>query len=381
MKTLKFNAAVSVLEDSIIEVNGKKYYRVLEPGVIYSNNKGQFDITPQLLSDIVKNFESGANETQPFVDVEHDQSESCGPITAVMLHEGMLYIHPEWNDKGRHLVGEKRYMYLSVDVEPVKNSKTGAVTYPVLVGSGLTNKPVYKGQKIMKLSELPTGDKSEKIKGDKTMDELKKAWEALKGLIATLMKGEEADAVKAEVGNIAAEIGDISGAGETVAMSDHTKQVEKLTGEINGLEKQLSDKKLTGNEQVEALTIRLNELKDSFDKTQEILNSQDIQLKRYQFNEKYGKKLVPGNRDKFFTLFLKDEKAVDEIIKEMPEHKLTDSIGSSSDVKSGALKLSEVEVLVSTETKKTMSEKKCSYEDALVIVLSEHKDWSEIINK
>lgn len=295
-----------------------KGYEILKVGTMYSKKYGKIEVTQGMIDTIVAHFNDNVLETAPYIDVEHKRTEgSCGPITKALSEDGKLYIDIDWNNRGKELVDDKQFMYLSAHIDEALDSKTGKTIPLVLLGAALTNYPVYKDQSPLyelTLSEtpLPTGEKADGSGSDKNknggnpMEEFKKALEALTQAISALPDDAAKEQAKKDA---AAAIG--------VSMEMACKPGEKKMSEI--------EIKLA-----EEAKLQLKEVSDKVKTLSEENAGLRKQIKASEFDAAYlGKKITADNKDRFFSLFLADEENTKAILESMPDLKLTDEIGKT----------------------------------------------------
>jgi phage I-like protein len=140
------------LSDNVFEdIKGK--VQLLKTCTFYHDRYGKVEITRTLLSEMVDNFRNKVRGIEVMIDYAHDsEREAAGWIKNVELihdpqrNEDQLWADVEWTPKGRRTLADKEFAYLSADFDPdyrdneAPEKRVGAV----LLGAGLTNRPVVK---------------------------------------------------------------------------------------------------------------------------------------------------------------------------------------------------------------------------------------------
>ena len=345
-----------------------KRYRVLSVGTFYSRiYNGLWDADPALyhcekavdkpidgkvevrlnfLEALALNFQKNANETVPFVDVDHDQGISAGPIVNVELEDGVLYVVPTWNEIGTDAIINKKYMYLSIGIERHKDSKTGMMIFPVMSTVSLTNIPVDKAQEILELSDKPaaTADKAgeanrkEKIKGGPHMDELLQMITDFMAKAEAAIGADESGAIKAALGaaidNMEVKLG---------LATEEEEAGEGATDEVAAAEKAAAAPAEGAAATTPAEGVKMSEreilMADKLAKMETSLKNTQTELKLKDFNSKFlNRKFTKANAGKWEGLFLKDEVATTAILTDLPDLGLLGEKGSDQDIKLAEIK-------------------------------------------
>lgn len=158
--------------------NPLRKMQILRTGTFTDPRYGTFPITPKMLNEMVKNFSEGVRGVIPSLDYKHESDD----IAAGWFHK--LYTKQDGSDlelwaeiemtpRGEKTLSDKEFGYISADFDSdycdnEKGTKHGCV----LLGAGLTNRPVIKRmESVIELSEKPyqfaadkTDPVSEKIK-------------------------------------------------------------------------------------------------------------------------------------------------------------------------------------------------------------------------
>ncbi|WP_114152625.1 phage protease [Chromobacterium haemolyticum] len=107
---------------------------------------GRFEITRDMLLAMVRNFEAGVVGTDIFLDVNHQPGDgAAAKILRLAVEGGRLRALVEWTDFGREAVKARGFRYLSAEFsENWQDNEQGRLYGPVLLGAGLTVRPVIK---------------------------------------------------------------------------------------------------------------------------------------------------------------------------------------------------------------------------------------------
>lgn len=119
-------------------------------------------VTSEMLRKMAENFESEVRGIDLAIDYKHDSDDIAAAwIRRVELDENTendeatLWAEVDWTPKGKQIVGEKEFRYLSADFHPnYQDNETQSFHGPTLLGAGLTNRPVVKRMEpVVQLSE------------------------------------------------------------------------------------------------------------------------------------------------------------------------------------------------------------------------------------
>lgn len=246
---------------------------------------GKVDITRQLFSEMIQNFEKSVRGIDLMIDYSHDSDrEAAGWIKGleivenIELGEDELWAVVEWTPKGRKTLADKEFAYLSADFDPDyrDNEKPNERFGAVLLGAGLTNRPVIKRMKpavqLSEFSEYETnkGELMENEIEDKTkMSEMEK-------------KLSDSQAKLAEIDSLMQELG-VSSIEELMnSIREMRKENVELAEEKDKQEKGsklnilLSDGKISQAQKVEALKLEKSSF-ESFIKLAE-MNEKVVKL-------------------------------------------------------------------------------------------------------
>lgn len=128
--------------------SGKResWVTVTRVGTFHDPRYGKFEITPLMLSAMVANFDAKVYGQDIFIDVAHMPSRgAAGTIKQLQVDAGKLRALVEWTDFGIEAVKAQGFRYLSAEyVEDFKDNEKQQPHGPVLLGAGLTIRPVIK---------------------------------------------------------------------------------------------------------------------------------------------------------------------------------------------------------------------------------------------
>ena len=120
---------------------------------------GEFEITKAMLLSMVENFDKHTYGQDIFIDVAHRPSDgAAGKVAKLSIEGDRLRALVEWTPYGIEAVRGKGYIYLSAEYhENFQDNETGQKHGPVLLGAGLTVRPVIKRLDPIQLSESDGG--------------------------------------------------------------------------------------------------------------------------------------------------------------------------------------------------------------------------------
>ncbi|HRD65710.1 MAG TPA: phage protease [Candidatus Competibacter sp.] len=206
---------------------------ITRAGRFHDARYGDFEITPTMLSDMVRNFEQRTYGQDIFLDVAHrPQDGSAGKIIRLWVNGDRLLADVEWTPFGRRAVTERGYQYLSAEfaddyVDNERRDHHG----PTLFGAALTIRPVIKRLDPIQLAE-PTG-----IHGALAAQLIDEATRHMNKYLEQLIK------LLAEAGlskPVVDQLGEAFSAGAK-AMGEDDAALAKLSAEIAGVGKKLAE--------------------------------------------------------------------------------------------------------------------------------------------
>ena len=143
---------------SLTEV-GRKAVTITRAGHYYDPRYCDFEttfaITPAMLAEMVRNFDTRAYGQEIFIDVSHRPEDgAAGRIARLWVDGDRLLANVEWTPYGREVITTRGYCYLSAEyVENFVDNETRQPRGVVLLGAGLTIRPVIKHLDPVQLSE------------------------------------------------------------------------------------------------------------------------------------------------------------------------------------------------------------------------------------
>lgn len=171
--------------------------QVLRTGKFTHPEYGDFEITPEILLSMKKNFEGKSRGVDLAIDFGHQSDkEAAAWIKNLELSDDgqSLWLEVDWTPKGQQSLSHKEYRYLSADFTfDYKNNETNKSCGPTLFGAGLTNRPVIKDMApIVQLQETVTEKPVATSEGDK-MDPKDQKIQELEKMVQELKAKLESD--------------------------------------------------------------------------------------------------------------------------------------------------------------------------------------------
>ncbi len=188
-KHLNFKASTILLSEEFsanAEKPQVKKHQLLKTGSFSDPRYGKFEITRKMFADMIKNFDAGVRGVIPAVDYAHD-TEGVAAGWFKKLYEvesdaksSTLWAEIEYTPKGQKTLSDKEYGYLSADFDAnYVDNETQKKHGCVLLGAGLTNRPVIKGmQPAIQLSEQGDNMTEQELAEKKAADDKKLADDA-----------------------------------------------------------------------------------------------------------------------------------------------------------------------------------------------------------
>lgn len=159
--------------------------QVCRAGTFFDERYGEFTISKAMLSEMIDNFQSNARGVIPALDYKHESDDvAAGWFKKLYLKDDELWADIEMTPKGLKVLSDKEFGYVSADFETgYQDNETKKKYGCVLMGAGLTNRPVIKRmESVITLSEKTPSKsvttKTELSEGDKIMEEKMKELEA-----------------------------------------------------------------------------------------------------------------------------------------------------------------------------------------------------------
>lgn len=142
--------------------------QILRTGAFSDPRYGRFEITKPMLAQMVKNFSEGVRGVIPALDYKHESDDvAAGWFKGLWLSDegNELWADIEMTPKGEKILGDKEFGYVSADFDTeYQDNETLQKFGCVLLGAGLTNRPVIKRmESVIQLAEKEKDPVSEKI--------------------------------------------------------------------------------------------------------------------------------------------------------------------------------------------------------------------------
>lgn len=145
--------------------------QILRTGAFSDPRYGRFEITKDMLSQMVANFSEGVRGVIPALDYKHESDDvAAGWFKRLWLSDegNELWADIEMTPKGEKILGDKEFGYVSADFDTEYQDNESLKKFGcVLLGAGLTNRPVIKRmESVIQLAEKdkdPVGEKISKL--------------------------------------------------------------------------------------------------------------------------------------------------------------------------------------------------------------------------
>lgn len=143
-----------------------KEIQLFRVGSFYDERYGKVDITPEHLKKMSENFDSNVRGVDIALDFSHDsEGPAAAWIKKLSLKNGgsELWAEVDWTNRGRDNLLGKEFRYVSPDFTfSYQDNESLKEFGPVLLGAGLTNRPVIKSMApAIALTEITEGEKME----------------------------------------------------------------------------------------------------------------------------------------------------------------------------------------------------------------------------
>lgn len=130
------------------------------PGTYQHPRYGQIEFTRDRLAHFVEVFKAGSYQSQIPVDAEHETKTSgaVGWVTDMRQNaDGSVDAKVEWTDRGRSLLKENRFKYVSAEFFDAWDSPTGESYTDVAVGMAICTRPFFKESVLRPLAASEEG--------------------------------------------------------------------------------------------------------------------------------------------------------------------------------------------------------------------------------
>ena len=323
----------------------------------YHKEYGKVDITRQLFDEMVRNHVNNVRGIEVFIDYAHEShSIAAGCIKSLDIREvslgenldgeerieHQLWADVDWTPKGRKVLSDKEFAYLSADFDPnyKDNENPTQSVGAVLLGAGLTNRPVIKRMKsAIQLSEF-----SETIikENEMTNEEFQKLLDAKTIKLADAESN--LDDAKKELSDSEAKLAQIDSIMQDMGVSS----VEELMKKIQEMSKD---------------NVELAEAKEKTEKESK-LNVLLSEGKITQAQKEIAAKLEKTSFDSYIALAEMNEKTV----------KLDESGNNETPTESVSVDVDGIEDKVLELAGAKAKKDEISMTDAISLVLSEDKE-------
>lgn len=128
---------------------------ITRTGVFTDPRYGRFEISREMLLAMVRNFDARTYGQEIFIDVNHEPGKgAAAKVTALSVDGQRLRAEVEFTPYGIEAVQTRGFRYLSAEfVDDYIDNEQGRSHGPVLLGAGLTVRPVIKRLDPVTLSE------------------------------------------------------------------------------------------------------------------------------------------------------------------------------------------------------------------------------------
>ena len=155
----KLNVTKFILQDNFPTTDAQNRIRkmqILRVGTFHDPRYGKFSITKKMLGEMVQNFVDGVRGVRPALDYKHEsEGISAGWFKDLYMVDDELWAEIEMTPRGEKVLADKEFGYVSADFDTeYRDNETGLNHGCVLLGAGLTNRPVVKRmESVIQLSE------------------------------------------------------------------------------------------------------------------------------------------------------------------------------------------------------------------------------------
>lgn len=181
MSSIATDEVSVAIHDATLDVGGAPDWIMVIPSDGFSgrDGRGPYEVDPQKVIErtLALGFSAGLpidyDHASDFAAPNGGRAPAAGWMTDLQVHDGAIWAHVEWTDKGREAVASHEYRYIS----PVfsHDEKTGEVL--TLLRAGLTNSPNLYDTAIC---SWPTADSLEKTMEIEKFNERRRQIEAIK---------------------------------------------------------------------------------------------------------------------------------------------------------------------------------------------------------
>lgn len=366
---------------------------------------GKIVITDDEIKDFIKNFKDGVRKGVPIIEGHevHEEKPAIGWFKELIKKSDGLWGRVEWTEDGKELLRKKAFKFFSPEFFRVfEDPETGRIFTNVLVGGALTNKPFFKGLKAIVFSEpnLNNNDNTMKLK-----DLMLKKFSELKDDEKSFLESKKTEFSEAQWDQYKLMFDEDGGSDEDDKKDDESgdekKEEEKKEDEKkedDNKDEKKEDEKKEGGDDNKDDKVEGSEVKVSASEYKALQTKADKGEKAWQenrqmkFSEEIGKvvcsdsnvdgKLLPKNKDDVvkFMLTLSDSQLTSfrNIVKSLPGVQIFGEIGNNGN----DANVNDIDKELDKKAEMKMSEDKAlGYSDAVKLVFSEDKEFSDRYNK
>ncbi len=182
-KLPKVNLRLDELIDAVSDKPVIKPMQIARTGKFYDERYGTFNVTRKMFEEMIANFQTGVRGIIPALDYKHDADDiAAGWFKKLEIkdvgNESQLWGDIEITPRCQKVLADKEFGYLSIDMDTdYKCNESGKKFGCVLLGAGLTNRPVIKKMSpAIQLSDTKQGEHMDPK--EKELADLKTAKEA-----------------------------------------------------------------------------------------------------------------------------------------------------------------------------------------------------------
>jgi hypothetical protein len=158
---------VRFLSVPVVLAQGSKasWVTVTRTGRFRDPRYGEFEITPEMLAQMVANFDKRVLGQDVFLDVAHKPADGAAArVTKLAVEGNRLRALVEWTAFGIEAVRDRGFTYLSAEYhENWRDNEAGNAHGCVLLAAGLTTRPVIKHLDPVALAESDDLDDTAKL--------------------------------------------------------------------------------------------------------------------------------------------------------------------------------------------------------------------------
>lgn len=345
--------------------------QILRTGEFSDPRYGRFEITSTMLAQMVKNFSEGVRGVIPALDYKHESDDvAAGWFKKLWLADdgNELWADIEMTPKGEKILGDKEFGYVSADFDTeYQDNETLQKFGCVLLGAGLTNRPVIKRME----SVIQLAEKEDKV-GEKISKLVKEGYPQDQAVAIALemeRKGKLSEGeqqMEEKMKEMEAKMAELSAklAESEKMCADYKKKLE----DMEGMKK--PEEEMMPEEEKKEIEIELASAKKELAETKAKLA---LTEKTTEFSKLLAEgKAVEAQRESFIAGDMKEFIAKSVPVKLSEQgHSATPPVESDKDA--------QEEILA--QAKKLSEEKKVSMKEAISSVLKTNPKLAEKISK